>query len=153
VTAIEVRALAASEVGRLERDEPPPGRGFARAMWALQEAGGSTLLVAWDGDRPVGAGQLDLRGDVPELRNLQVDAAERGRGIGTAIVRAAEERVAPGRLAVGVGLDNPRARALYERLGYRGTGQITTTTYSYVDDAGVTRRATETDETLARDLG
>jgi GNAT superfamily N-acetyltransferase len=152
VTAIEVRALAASEVGRLERDEPP-GRGFARAMWALQEAGGSTLLVAWDGDRPVGAGQLDLRGDVPELRNLQVDAAERGRGIGTAIVRAAEERVAPGRLAVGVGLDNPRARALYERLGYRGTGETTTTTYAYVDDAGVTRQATETDETLARDLG
>ena len=89
MTAIEVRALAASEVGRLERDEPP-GRGFARAMWALQEASGSTLLVAWDGDRPVGAGQLDLRGDVPELRNLQVDAGERGRGIGTAIIRAAE---------------------------------------------------------------
>ncbi|RIJ56314.1 GNAT family N-acetyltransferase [Clavibacter phaseoli] len=151
MTAIEVRALAASEVGRLERDEPP-GHGFARAMWALQEAGGSTLLVAWDGDRPVGAGQLDLRGDVPELRNLQVDAAERGRGIGTAIIRAAEERIAPGRLAVGVGLDNPRARALYGRLGYRGTGETTTTTYAYVDDAGVTRQATETDERLARDL-
>ncbi|RIJ59540.1 GNAT family N-acetyltransferase [Clavibacter phaseoli] len=152
MTAIEVRALAAAEVGRLERDEPP-GRGFARAMWALQEAGGSTLLVAWDGDRPVGAGQLDLRGDVPELRNLRVDAAERGRGIGTAIIRAAEERIAPGRLAVGVGLDNPRARALYGRLGYRGTGETTTTTYAYVDDAGVTRQATETDERLARDLG
>ncbi|RIJ03310.1 hypothetical protein DZF97_14215, partial [Clavibacter nebraskensis] len=50
MTAIEVRALAASEVGRLEQEEPP-GRGFARAMWAAQAAGGSTLLVAWDGDR------------------------------------------------------------------------------------------------------
>ncbi|MBP2457295.1 putative GNAT family acetyltransferase [Clavibacter michiganensis] len=151
MTPIEVRALAAPEVGRLERDEPP-GRRFARAMRALQEAGGSTLLVAWDGDRPVGAGQLDRRGDVPQLRNLRVDAGERGRGIGTAIVRAAEERIAPGRLAVGVGLDNPRARALYERLGYRGTGETTTTTYAYVDDAGVARQATETDERLARDL-
>ncbi|CAQ02888.1 GNAT family N-acetyltransferase [Clavibacter sepedonicus] len=152
MTGIEVRALAASEVGRLEQEEPP-GRGFARAMWALQEAGGSTLLVAWDGDRPVGAGQLDLRGDVPELRNLRVDEAERGRGIGTAIMRAAEERVGSGPLAVGVGLDNPRARALYERLGYRGTGENTTTTYAYVDDAGVTRRATETDEMLVRARG
>ncbi|PPF59895.1 N-acetyltransferase [Clavibacter michiganensis] len=152
MTAIEVRALQASEVGRLGQGEPP-GRGFARAMWELQEAGGSTLLVAWDGSRPVGAGQLDLRGDVPELRNLRVDAAERGRGIGTAIVRAAEERIALGRLTVGVGLDNPRARALYERLGYHGTGEMTTTTYAYVDDAGVTRQATETDERLARDLG
>jgi GNAT superfamily N-acetyltransferase len=152
VTAIEVRALAASEVGRLERDEPP-GRGFARAMWAAQEAGGSTLLVAWDGDRPVGSGQLDLRGDVTQLRNLGVDEAERGRGIGTAIMRAAEERVGSGRLTVRVALDNPRARALYERLGYRGTGELTTTTYAYVDDAGVTRQATETDETLVNPRG
>ncbi|RIJ50953.1 GNAT family N-acetyltransferase [Clavibacter lycopersici] len=152
MTAVEVRALAASEVGRLEREEPP-GRGFARAMWALQEADGSTLLVAWDGERPVGSGQLDLRGSVPELRNLQVDAAERGRGIGTAIIRAAEGRVGSGPLAVGVALDNPRARALYERLGYRGTGETITTTYAYVDDAGVTRHATETDERLARELG
>jgi len=152
VTTVEVRALAASEVGRLEREEPS-GRGFARAMWAAQEAGGSTLLVAWDGDRPLGSGQLDTRGAVPELRNLRVDAAARGRGVGTAIVRAAEERVTPGRLTVGVGLDNPRARALYERLGYRGTGETSTTSYAYVDDAGVTRQATETDETLARDLG
>jgi GNAT superfamily N-acetyltransferase len=152
VTPIEVRALQASEVGRLLLLEPP-GRGFARAMWALQEAGGSTLLVAWDGDRPLGSGQLDLRGDVPELRNLQVDEAARGRGVGTAIVCATEERIGPGgRLTVGVALDNPRARVLYERLGYRGTGEMTTTSYAYVDDAGLTRQATETDEKLVKHL-
>jgi ribosomal protein S18 acetylase RimI-like enzyme len=152
VSRVEVRALAASEVGRLERDEPP-GRGFARAMWEAQEAGGSVLLVAWDGDRHLGAGQLDLRGEVPELRNLHVDGAARGQGVGTALIRAAERLVGVGgRLRVGVGLDNPRARALYERLGYRGTGEITTTSYSYVDDEGAARKATETDETLARDL-
>jgi GNAT superfamily N-acetyltransferase len=151
VTGVEVRALAASEVARLEREEPP-GRGFARAMWALQEAGASVLLVAWDGERPLGSGQLDLRGELPELRNLHVEEAVRGRGVGTAIVRAAEARVTPGRLTVGVALDNPRARALYERLGYRGTGRITTSAYEYVDHDGRTRPATETDEELARDL-
>jgi GNAT superfamily N-acetyltransferase len=152
VRGIEVRALAASEVERLEREEPP-GRGFVRAMWAAQETGGSVLLVAWDGDRPLGSGQLDLRGGGPELRNLQVEEAARGRGAGTAIVREAERRIGPGgRLTMAVGLDNPRARALYERLGYRSTGETTTTSYAYVDDAGVTRQATETDETLARDL-
>jgi ribosomal protein S18 acetylase RimI-like enzyme len=152
VRGVEVRALAASEVERLEREEPP-GRGLVRAMWAAQEAGGSVLLVAWDGDRHLGAGQLDLRGEVPELRNLHVDGAARGQGVGTALIRAAERLVGVGgRLRVGVGLDNPRARALYERLGYRGTGEITTTSYSYVDDEGAARKATETDETLARDL-
>ncbi|MFS4505587.1 GNAT family N-acetyltransferase [Clavibacter sp. Sh2141] len=149
---IEVRALAALEVERLEREEPP-GRGFVRARRAAQEAGGSVLLVAWDGDRPLGSGQLDVRGAVPELRNLQVEEAARGRGVGTAIIREAERRIGPGgRLTMGVGLDNTRARALYERLGYRGTGETTTTSYAYVDDAGATRQATETDETLARDL-
>ncbi|WP_414171389.1 GNAT family N-acetyltransferase [Clavibacter tessellarius] len=76
-----------------------------------------------------------------------------GRGVGTAIIRAAEERVTPGRLTVGVGLDNPRARALYEAARLPRHGEMTTTSYAYVDDAGATRQATETDETLARDLG
>ena len=151
-TGVAVRALAASEVARLEGAEPP-GRGFARAMWELQETGDSVLLVAWDGDRHLGAGQLDLRGTDPELRNLHVDPTVRGRGVGTAIIRAAEARVAPGRLAVGVASDNPRARALYERLGYRGTGELTTSAYEYVDDSGRTRQATETDERLVRELG
>ncbi len=43
-----------------------------------------------------------------------------------------------------------RAAALYERLGYVHTGAVTTTTYEYVDDLGVTRTATETDEDLVK---
>jgi ribosomal protein S18 acetylase RimI-like enzyme len=92
-----------------------------------------------------------VAGDPPELKNLSVDAELRGTGIGTALIAAAERIVdkragSERRLVVGVGLDNPRAAALYERLGYERTGVISTTTYEYVDDHGVTRTATETDE-------
>lgn len=150
---VDVRVLAQHEVAVLAADEPP-GRDFVVAMWAAQQRGESTLLVAWTDDVPLGHGQL-TSGVEPELRNLQVDAVARGRGVGTAIVRVAEAAArAAGAttLSVGVADDNPRARALYERLGYVGTGIRSTTTYAYVDDAGVRRTATETDETLRRAL-
>jgi ribosomal protein S18 acetylase RimI-like enzyme len=149
---IDVRELAEHEVDVIARTEPE-GKGFVQAMWRLQQEGVSLLLVAWMDAAPVGSGQLDWRSTPPELKNLNVDADRRGLGVGTAIIRAAEARLRSGTsLAVGVGLDNPRARALYERLGYRGTGNISTTTYEYVDDNGVQRHATETDELLVKQL-
>ncbi|MBN9224317.1 MAG: acetyltransferase [Microbacterium sp. SCN 70-27] len=53
---------------------------------------------------------------------------------------------------MGVGVDNPRARALYERLGYVATGRFSTTTYDFMDASGATRTATETDELLVKEL-
>lgn len=73
--------------------------------------------------------------------------------MGSALVAAAEEVVRPrGCLAMGVGVDNSRARALYERLGYVATGRFSTTTYDYMDASGATRTATETDEMLVKEL-
>lgn len=147
-----MRELAEHDVGVIARTEPE-GKGFVQAMWELQQEGLSVLLVAWIDSTPVGSGQLDWRSTPPELKNLHVDADRRGSGVGTAIIRAAEARLGRGAsLAVGVGLDNSRARALYERLGFRGTGEISTTTYEYVDDGGVRRQATETDELLVKPI-
>ena len=72
----------------------------------------------------------------------------RGRGVGTALIRAAVEHCAGrGQLSVGVGIANHAARRLYERLGFVGTGEVTTTCYTYVDVNGP-HEATETDERL-----
>lgn len=145
-----VRELQEADVEVIESSEPP-GKGFVRAMWALQGQGRSLLLVAWRDGRRVGSGEIDWTHRPPELKNLAVDSDQRGRGVGTALIREAERRAHQhGELCVGVGLDNPRARALYERLGYRGTGEISTTTYEYVDADGARRTATETDELLMR---
>jgi len=152
---IEVRELAASEVDRIEAEEPA-GQGFVRAMWRLQSVGDSTLLVAWVGNDPLGSGQLDLRTSPIELKNLNVRPHARGRGIGSALVAAAEmwarER-GHTHLSMGVAVDNPDARRLYERLGYAATGRMSTVTYDYVDADGVSRTATETDELLVKSLG
>lgn len=84
----------------------------------------TTYLVAWDDVTPVGHahvawGETEL--GVPELQDFFVPPELRGRGIGTALARAAEELVrARGyeTASLGVSSDNPSARRLYERLGY-----------------------------------
>ena len=87
-------------------------------------------VIAEENGRPVGGGwwrhfsaQLPGYGfvseDVPELA-LAVFAAQRGRGIGTALledlIREATARELPG-LSLSVARDNP-ALALYQRLGF-----------------------------------
>ncbi|MGP9843822.1 GNAT family N-acetyltransferase [Brachybacterium sp. 107] len=91
-----------------------------------------------------------------EIRVLSDDdsgAVARGRGIGTDLMHAAEKRCAPATaVRLRVGLDNPGARRLYERLGYAGTGELQTTTYEFRDADGHLRSATETDEWMEKRL-
>lgn len=150
---IEVRRARAADAARLAASEPA-GADVAASHLRSQEAGESIFLVALEGGEPLGSGVL-VPGDVPELRHLFVGEAARGRGIGAALIGAAErEAVAVGAtlLEVGVGVDNPRAAALYRRLGYVETGERSTTTYEYVDRDGVRRTATETDVHMRKRL-
>jgi len=103
---------------------------------ARQAQGLGELFVAWDGAEPVGHGYLWRElvyaervarelGFVPTLTNLDVLPGRRGEGVGTALV-AGIERMAVDlgyqRICLGVGVDNPGARRLYDRLGYRDWG-------------------------------
>lgn len=152
VTASSVRRLTASDLTVLA--EAHPALGELVPQWLREQERGLTLvLVAWAGATPTGSAQLVLDPTPPELRNVGVFASFRGSGHGTRLIEAAErEAAAYGSLRIGVGTDNPDARRLYERLGYRGTGEVTTTTYSYLDDDGVRRTATETAEELIKTL-
>lgn len=145
-----------ADVGVL-REVQPAGADLAATFFEAQQAGGVVYLVAWDGEEPLGDGVLVTGAGhaVPELKNLNVRAAHRSRGVGSALIRAAEQlcrEQGADRMQVGVSLDNPRARALYERLGYLGTGELNTVSYQYVDDDGNHRTATETSEQLGRQL-
>jgi GNAT superfamily N-acetyltransferase len=115
-----------------------------------QQHGGGVVLVAWLEDHPVDevflecepATEPEVRRQlpgVPRLDHLEAAGPFQGRGIGTALIRAAEataRQLGHERIALGVGLDNPKARRLYERLGYAdwGHGTVVGTWVEYPDD-------------------
>ncbi|MFD5397369.1 GNAT family N-acetyltransferase [Streptomyces sp. NPDC127097] len=86
------------------------------------------LAVCPPSGEPVAIGGVDhlARPDAGLLWQLAVLPALRCCGIGSVLIAAAEDRIRDrgvhrAELAVEVG--NPRARALYERLGYRAYGR------------------------------
>jgi ribosomal protein S18 acetylase RimI-like enzyme len=79
------------------------------------------------------------------LYALRVKSQFRRRGLGTRLIRAAEDAlIATGMQSVSIGVakENPRARALYERLGYRILAELPGE-WSYIDNVGQIRQVVE----------
>ncbi len=89
---------------------------------SLMAAPGATTLIAEHDDRPVGFAIVGVRGDVAHLHAIAVVTGMRGRGVGEALLRAAE-RNAMSRGGVEVRLEtgeaNLEAIDLFVRSGYR----------------------------------
>jgi len=128
---VDIRRVTSEDLDALVVRDPRPGaQHHERERFAAQERGERAYLVAWKDGEVVGRTTLcwrssyqpvrDALGDFPEINGLA--AWPQGAGIGTLIVaeceRIAVEEVGVLRVGLGVGLDNPRARRLYERLGY-----------------------------------
>jgi len=126
----------AAEVARLfgELGYPTPAEVMAERMRAYAAAG-ETALVADDGVARAGRRLLGVltihitpvlhrAGAVGRLTSLVVEESARGRGVGRALVAAAEARFeAAGCVLAEVTSNKSRAdaHAFYERLGYVGT--------------------------------
>jgi len=160
---IEIRECGPEDVARLDAVMPA---GDAHAHhYAAQQRGEATYLVAWVDGEPAGSGVISWTGchdgsvrrampDAVEIHNLGVRPEQRGRGIGTSIVAAAERlALARGvtRVAIGVSDDNSAAARLYERLGYHDSGLRSTAEYTYTDATG-THHAVERNILLVKTL-
>ncbi|SDY08465.1 Acetyltransferase (GNAT) family protein [Modestobacter sp. DSM 44400] len=144
-----VRAAAATDLPGLDEAlGAPPG--VHRSLFARHEAGEAVLFLAFGEDGcPVGSGLLRWRAreDVvrtafpgaPELSNLQVSPAARGRGSGSALIEAIAARAASAgcpTLGLAVGDENPGAARLYLRLGFTENGLRYVDRYSWTDLTG-----------------
>lgn len=101
-----------------------------------QESGRRLTLIAWQGESLAGYGNLIWQPDyepfrqagLPEIQDLNVLACFQKRGIGTALIGAAESlAVARGKTIMGIGVgqtpDYAAAQRLYPRLGYVPDGR------------------------------
>ncbi|HTF11756.1 MAG TPA: GNAT family N-acetyltransferase [Asanoa sp.] len=142
-------------------------RPFFAARLAAQSRAEGVLLVGRVDGAPVGdvwvsfspapeAEVNEFLPGVPMLVHLEVVVGLQNRGYGTLIIRAAESLVRSRgheRITLGVGVDNPDARRLYERLGYAEWphGRIDTG-YAWTDDDGISHWVNETITMLVKSL-
>ncbi len=88
---------------------------------SIQRSGRGVGIAACLDGLIVGFGQLTLWARTAEISDLSVTEAQRGRGIGTALLKhlialgAAQRTI----IEIGVAQSNTRALALYQRLGFR----------------------------------
>ncbi len=137
---VPAAALLSDRAEAARRGEPflphHPESTTLEVMEARLKVEGSWLLLAYDGDRPVGtalavpAREHDGAGEVipgvVHLATLAVEPRYWGQGIGAALLdRTVEEARSRGahRLQLWTQADNLRAQLLYERRGFQRTGR------------------------------
>jgi GNAT superfamily N-acetyltransferase len=135
--SILIRPVRTGDLPRLERLFPQGGADKHARRFLRQQNGTAVYLIAFLGEMPVGHVLLKWHGaqdeavvshrtvPCPDLEDLFVREAFRQRGIGTGLLKHAEQmtqqRGFP-HIGLAAGLNNASARRLYERLGYRQAG-------------------------------
>lgn len=156
---IQVRPLRPEDTVLLERRLASQPTEKHRVRLAMQQQGQALYLVAWQGEEPVGHVLLKWDGtvdepmasqlaDCPDIEDLWVRPDLRSRGIGSLLLGTAEDLARQrgfSQVGLGVGIDNLRALALYQRRGYQdsGLGDFLHAVY-YRDDQGRQRVRWET---------
>lgn len=96
------------------------------------DAGAVHLLATTnEGGTPVGTARLLLKGEIGKIGRVCVLPAQRGTGLGAALIRASLDHLAtlPGITTAKLG-SQTQALGFYERLGFTAVGDI-------YDDAGI----------------
>lgn len=148
---MNILGCRAEDLELLESHMPSPGldRRYD-ARFDRQQLGFSSFLIAWFDELAVGSAEVLWRGcaapevtktypDCPELNGLQVRSSHQSRGIGTALVSAAEDLACErgcSHLGLGVADENCRAAQLYLRIGFAETGCHYLDRYHYLDGNG-----------------
>ncbi len=142
--SVVVRDLLEEDARCLEWHGGENLRNWYQAQWRNHASGQVRALVADFNGFPIGQAAIHWHGKpthplVPDLQSLRVLKAFRGLGLGTLLLECAEKIVAQGgldQISLAVAIKNPRARALYERLGYHVMGEAYDDEWTFLDAHG-----------------
>jgi len=111
-----------------------PSRSFSvvynlvqRAVRSALDGRGLGIVVPGEGGKILGYGQVLLWPSCAEISDMVVTEAYRGRGIGTAIIQTLVQKalkLGADEAEIGASLNNPRAAALYRRLGFEDSHTV-----------------------------
>ena len=144
---LTVRDLTAADLPVCLGGRVTPCGGDGQGTGARRARRGGVLAVCPPSGLPVALGGIDYVKipDAGVLWQLAVHGALQSCGIGTILIEAAEQRIrARGlhRAELSVEENNPRARALYERLGYVAYGSAPESWDEDAPDGSVVRYET-----------
>ncbi len=123
-----VRDLEPDDLADLEWSGGPEHiRALSDALQLTYDGRAELVVIVAQNGQTVAAGAVDYRkhADAGTLWMLSVHECWRSLGLGTMLIHALESRIRRRGLAaatLNVEHDNPRAAALYRRLGYQQTG-------------------------------
>ena len=124
--SVAIRTCEERDLERFDAFGAPVHVDYCREQFGRGPEAVTILVAVDDADVPIGKLHLDFVTRAARREAVLVAAAVRlelqSRGIGTALMGAAEELVCSrGFVAIVLGVEdfNPRARRLYERLGYQ----------------------------------
>ncbi len=158
--SVVVRDLQAADGRHLEWHGAEDLRDWYQTQWENHESGQVRVLIADFNGFPIGQSAIHWHGKpthplVPDLQSLRVMHAFRGLGLGTLLLDCAEQLVARSghaQISLAVGVQNPRARTLYERLGYNTFGEAYDDEWTYRNARGETCTACETVFDMVKNL-
>lgn len=148
VVPVSVRDLSADDLTNCAWAGTPIHLTYVRtAVERAQRGEVDYLAICPPSDLPVAIGGIDysLDSQAGTLWQLMVHPALRSCGLGTRLIKEAEQRIRArgwcwSRLSVED--DNPRAQALYKRLGYVAYDRQRETWNIEADDGTITRHET-----------
>lgn len=134
---MEIRTASEKDLPQITELKDIKDQSLILGRMEKAQEGQVVYLVAEEGEKIIGHILLKFYGkktapDYPDIEDAFVKEEERGKGVGTSLIREVE-RIAKEKSFKRIGLAvnptlNPRAKALYEGIGYRETGN-----HSYLD--------------------
>ena len=157
---VVVRTLVERDVRLLEWHGGEDLRSFYDWQWTQHQSCEREILVADFNNFPIGQVAIQWTGksthpSFPDIQSLRVMEAFRGMGIGSRLVEACEmeaTRRGFNQIGIAVGVENPAAQRLYQRLGYQITGASYTDSWSYQNARGETVHVEESIVDLIKTL-
>jgi len=157
---IRLRTLQKEDLLKLEWHGGADLRQFYQQQWEAHQSGKVLVVVADLRHFPIAQAAIHWLGKpthphIPDIQSVRVIEALQGQGIGSRLLDLCESLVREQKhpqVSLAVAVDNEGAKRLYERHGFRVTGEPYHDKWAYINANGQTVHVDELVTDMMKDL-